>query len=465
MLKKIIISTFLVITSFLNSSAQNIIGDWYGALDINGIKLNLVIHIKKSDGKYLGSFDSPKEKAFDIPLSKVSFKQDTLTFFKSEIGLSYTGKLENDIITGVFKQAGMEFPLQFSRKETNVKTNKPKRPQEPKAPFPYITNEVQFNNEEIKLAGTLSLPKGIGPFPAVILISGSGPQNRDEELMGHKPFLVLADHLTKEGFAVLRYDDRGTANSEGNFKTATSADFAKDVLAAKTFLSAHPKIKHSQIGLLGHSEGGMIAPMLAAKDKDIAFIVMLAGPGIKISELMLLQQQKIAESMQMAREDIAESQKETKIVFDIIANEKDNIKATQMVSDYIDKELAKLDADEVPRGLTKKEHKEQQMAALSNPWMLYFLRYDPTPALQKTTCPTLAINGEKDIQVLPKENLNGIKQAMKKNKQLTIIELKGLNHLFQKCKTCTIDEYANIEQTIAPEVLDIISQWLKKQTK
>ncbi|MFI5149266.1 MAG: alpha/beta hydrolase family protein [Bacteroidia bacterium] len=326
-----------------------------------------------------------------------------------------------------------------------------KHPQEPLPPFPYINEEVLIENTpaKVKLAGTLSMPSEGTSFPALILITGSGPQDRNEELFGHKPFLLLADYLCRRGFAVLRYDDRGTAKSTGDFASSTTADFAGDVKAAVTYLKSRPEINCHLIGLLGHSEGGMIAPMIASEDKDIAFLVLLAGPGIKCAELLTLQSAAVARSMGASDLQIALASGMNKKIY--AWAQLDGTAGADSTRNYL-----------LKSGMTK-EMVEKQVKAVSSAWFKYFISFDPAVYLSKVTCQVLALNGTKDIQVPYKENLEGIHASLQKaqNGHLTAHEFPGLNHLFQHCDKCTVAEYAVLEQTMDPEVLSYVGQWLR----
>lgn len=287
---------FLLILFGASLHSQEITGQWNGLLKVQNTELNLVFHIEKTTNGYQSTMDSPDQGAHGIPVETTSYSEGLLKIKLPNLMIEYVGRLENNQIVGDFKQGGTSFPLNLSREMP--KKEIVLRPQEPKAPFPYSSEEILFENPkaQIQLAGTLTLPQQEGKCPAVVLITGSGAQNRDEELFGHKPFLVLADHLTRNGIAVLRYDDRCTAQSEGDFNSATSVDLADDADAAINYLRSRNEIDKKQIGLIGHSEGGLIAPMLAAKSKDIAFIVLLAGPGMKGADLILLQQALLAKA-------------------------------------------------------------------------------------------------------------------------------------------------------------------------
>ncbi len=342
-----------------------------------------------------------------------------------------------------------------------------KRPQEPATPYPYYTEEVLFNNDHanVTLAGTLTLPSKRGNYPAVILISGSGPQNRDGEWMEHKPFLVIADHLTRQGIAVLRYDDRGFGKSTGNFHSGTSLDFSTDVESAIKFLKTRKGIDVKKIGLIGHSDGAMIAPMVAAKMSDVSFIVMLAGPGIPISELMVKRQVLMERRQGKSESEIQQSKEYIEALLTIIITSESEENLNSALNQFANDTKDQIPDDQIPPGMTKDEFISRQVAMLSSPWFKYVFTYDPGPVMEKVKCPVLALNGDKDVQVPSAENLQAIKKALfaGENDDVTVKELKDLNHMFQECNTGMIDEYAKIEQTFSPIALTEISGWIKKQ--
>jgi pimeloyl-ACP methyl ester carboxylesterase len=370
------------------------------------------------------------------------------------------------MIEGTLRQSGMEFPMNLSREV--IEKPVVKRSQEPSKPYPYYSEEVTFQNgnANITLAGTLTLPQREGNFPAVILISGSGPQNRDEELLGHKPFLVISDYLTRNGIAVLRYDDRGVAQSKGDFKTATTVDFASDVESAIAFLKTRKEINKSKIGLIGHSEGGIIAPMVAAKLKEVNFIVLLAGTGIRGDKLLLLQQEAIAKASGTSDEAIQRNREINTKAFEMVFKSASTEALKRDLEKYL-KETSVNNPSVNKGGMTDDQFIALQIAQVTSPWMQYFIKYDPAPTLEKVKCPVLAVNGEKDLQVPPKVNLPAIEKALKAggNKQVTIKEFPGLNHLFQECKTGAPAEYAEIDQTFSPLVLEVIGKWIIEKTK
>ena len=464
-MKKIILISILII--FSNSIwSQDVTGTWNGELKVQGMQLRLIFHIFNDNGNYTATMDSPDQGAKDIKMSKTSFDNGQLNIKFDAAQINYSGALIGDSIIGTFKQGGMTLPLNLFRNE--IKKVELKRPQNPSLPYPYYYEDVYFTNKKdsIVLAGTLTLPKKEGKFPVVVLISGSGPQNRDEELMGHKPFLVLADYLTRNGIGVLRFDDRGTNLSQGDFSNATSFDFANDVEAAVEYLKLDQHVDIKNIGLIGHSEGGIIAPIVAERNKSVAFIVLMAGTGIPGNELLLRQQELIAKSMGTNESVIKSSLKINNAIFDLVKSYKNQDTLRTKIRNYLNSstEVSQLLNNQAK---STEELINAQVKQITTPWMLNFIQYNPALILEKTQCPLLAINGNKDLQVPSNENLTAIEKALKKggNKNFTIKELNGLNHLFQECKTGLPNEYAKIEQTISPVALETIMEWVKKTIK
>ena len=460
----ILVLTFL---TSLAATAQDITGKWNGVLKVQETQLRLVFNVTKSGETFNATMDSPDQGANGIPVTKTTFENSKIKFEVANVRIEYNGELKDNEIIGTFKQGSQEFPMNLSRKA--IEKEIVKRPQEPSKPYSYYSEDVTFQNlnAKVSLAGTLTLPKKEGVFPVVILISGSGPQNRDEELLGHKPFLVLSDYFTKNGIAVLRYDDRGVGLSKGDFKTATSADFATDVESAITYLKTRKEINKKQIGLVGHSEGGLIAPMVASKSKDVNFIVLLAGTGIQGDKLLLLQQELIAKANGASETDIKKSIQANAKLFEMVVQSNDNQKLKADLTYQINEIIKNDNSAEIPNGVTKDQYIALQVDQISSPWMEYFMKYNPVPALEKVKCPVLAVNGEKDLQVPAKENLTAIKNALTKegNKNITTIEFPNLNHLFQECQSGSPNEYASIEQTFSPTALKEITNWIKQQTK
>ncbi len=459
---------FIVSAQEQVTSASGIEGIWEGKLKVPGTELRIVFKISKNpDGTLTATLDSPDQGVTGIPVEEVIFKDNTLRLEVKSAGGVYEGKVSQDflVIEGEWKQSGQTLPLTVKRVDKAVEIL---RPQEPKKPYPYIEEELVYENKEagITLAGTLTLPPGKGPFPAVLLITGSGPQDRNETIFNHCPFLVLADYLTRQGVAVLRVDDRGVGKSTGDFSQATSEDFALDVLAGIEYLKTRKAINPKQIGLIGHSEGGLIAPMVAVKSPDVAFIVLMAGTGLTGEEILYLQSDLISKAMGVNEEEIAKSRQFNEKIFSVIKEEEDNEIAKERLRQMVMAYLAELSDEEKDWISDPEEYLKAQLQNLLSPWSRFFLTYDPKPTLSKVKCPVLAINGEKDLQVPPKENLSAIEEALKSggNQDYTIKELPNLNHLFQTAQTGLPTEYAKIEETISPNALKLIGDWILEQT-
>ena len=440
-----------------SASAQDISGTWHGKLTVPTGSLTLVFHINQTgEGTYITTLDSPDQGANGIKTQTTSFKDSILTVQTPVIHASYKGKLSNDrSISGTFTQ-GIPLPLNLEKGEAA----KPKRPQEPQPPFPYRAEDITFENKEagITIAGTLTLPEQGKKFPTVVLVTGSGAQNRNEEIMGHKPFLVIADYLTRNGIAVLRCDDRGVGGSTGVFAEATNEDYASDAEAAINYLKGRKEINPKQIGIIGHSCGGTVAFILGARSKDIAYIISMAGATIKGDSLMLKQAEAISKSNGTSDAMWELSKPTLRTRYAILAQDKS--------TEEIRKELyANIIATLPPVQLQDPNITKQievEMNGMLSPWYLHFMKYDPTQDLKKIKCPVLAVNGDKDIQVDADMNLKAVEDWVKSNgnKKVTTKKYPGLNHLFQSCKTCTIMEYGQLEETISPEVLKDMTEWI-----
>lgn len=440
---------FLLLFVALQSQAQ-IEGYWKGQIDLGGQQLEMAFNIKAAENGYSATLDVPAQGAFDVPVDKTVFQDNHLQLTLSAMGASYSGMLKGEAIEGEFTQHGMAFPLNLARGEKEA----PKaRPQDPQMPFNYRVEEVTFTNkkEGNTLAGTLTIPEGDGPFPALVLVSGSGQQNRDEELMNHRPFWVIADYLSRRGVAVLRYDDRGMGGSTGEVLNANSLDFSYDAEAAFDFLRNRKEINASRVGILGHSEGGIINFMVAERRPEVAFLVSLAGPAVNGIEVLKEQQAAILRAQGMTEEMVQFSGNANAQMFDIIEASNDRV-----------------EADTLLRQLLKgwgynEELTEQTVGQMASPWMYYFLKYDPTDAIVKTNCPALLLNGSKDLQVLASQNLPAYEKIIAEHGKtnLTLREMPDLNHLFQHCETGSPTEYVEIEETISPEVLETIVEFVK----
>jgi len=446
-----------------STTLKRLSGSWMGNIKIQTIELPIIMKVSVSSGDSMTvTFDSPSQGAKDIPTSRLVSSEDSIIVEVKSIASIFTGKLSinNDSISGNWKQSGFSFPLTFTRIEKKFVLN---RPQEPRPPFPYDCVDVEFKNKKdgIDLAGTLTIPGSAGPFPAVILLTGSGPQNRDEELLGHKPFMVLAGWLTRQGIVVFRYDDRGTGKSGGVFPGATTFDFANDAGAALDFLKQRGEVDTTKIGFIGHSEGGMIAPVIASRRNDVAFIVLMAGPGLTGEQILLLQSALISKAEGMDEKNIKANEKLSKDIYTVLKKNKDNARAEQKIRRLFagfDKKHA-ADSGHHPMPETQVD---AQVKTIISPWFRCFLTFDPVDYLSNVKCPVLAINGELDLQVPPEENLQAIEKALifGGNPNYEIKELKGLNHLFQTAKTGSPTEYSKIGETIAPVALETISNWI-----
>ncbi len=456
MAKRTLMAVALVVSTAGAAQAQNIVGDWQGTLKAGPTELRLVLHVVKGDdGGFKATLDSVDQGANGIPVTTVSLKDSNLNFTVAAVRGFYEGKVNPDgmIIDGTWSQNGASLPLVLKRVK-NVAELQQRRPQNPVKPYPYREEDVAYKNDAagITLAATLTIPPGKGPFPAVLLITGSGPQDRDESLMGHRPFLVLADYLTRRGVIVLRADDRGVGKSGGNFAEATTADFAIDAEAGVAYLKTRPEADPRKIGLIGHSEGGVIAPMVAARNPAVAFIVMMASTGVPGDEVVAAQGMLISQAGGMSREQAEKNATEEREILALVKQEKSNA--------VLEKKLRERLAGKVPQAQIG-----MQIKVMSAPWFRYFIAYDPAIALKQVTCPVLAINGEKDLQAPPKQNVPAIRNALEAagNKHFEVEELPGLNHLFQTAKTGAPSEYGQIEETMSPVALERIARWVLRQ--
>ncbi|MEI6047276.1 MAG: alpha/beta fold hydrolase [Bacteroidota bacterium] len=462
----LIIAALLLVSHSLsgqkNIDKRPLTGSWLGKITAGAIELRVVFNLSViGKDSLVATLDSPDQGAKGIKLGPVTYNGETIKISAGALLAEYNGTIKNDtLIEGTWKQAGNSMDLNLVKLKTVFTLN---RPQEPKPPFPYTSEDVTFVNEKfnIKLAGTLTMPEGAAPSKAVILITGSGAQNRNEEIMGHKPFMVIADYLSRNGIAVLRYDDRGVGKSQGNYATATSADLATDAEAAFNFLKSYSKINPKAIGLMGHSEGGLIAPIVAASNQNIAFIVSLAGPGVTGQQIIIRQSQDIGRLSGESEAMIKENTETNKKLYAILRKEIDNKKAeVKILAVY--KEI--LEKKKTPKEDTEKAVAQLKatFGAATYTWFRYFIMTDPAIFWKKVKCPVLALNGEKDLQVSAKENLPAIEKTLKSsgNKSIKTVMLPQLNHLFQHCKSGLPAEYGNIEETFSPEALKIIGDWI-----
>lgn len=450
------------------AAAQSVTGRWVGKLQVSGGQLTLVLRIQEIEGGKLSAFmDSPDQGAYDIPCDSVVYSAPHLKVIISSIGARYEATLDGETLRGQFMQGGLSLPLVLTPSAEEDRSVL--RPQEPKEPYPYQVEEVRFVNpiSGDTLAGTLTMPTSPGPHRAVVMISGSGAQDRDETIMNHRPFLVWADALTRLGIAVLRYDDRGVGASTGDFSEATTTDFSRDAEAAVDYLRSRKEIDNRRIGLIGHSEGGIIAPMVATRrPDDVSFIVLLAASGVRGDSILLLQNKMISR-----RSNLPDSVREASAALNrslfalLVPPTTDEEELRQSLAEvlrdaFFDGPLAPpMPHEQVELAIN------QEMEMLTAPWMRDFLRYDPAPMLSRVQCPVLAVQGSEDVQVPAAANLPIVEKALTLhgNKAVIVKEFPGLNHMLQHCQTCLPDEYGEIRETISPEVLQFVGEWIMKR--
>jgi pimeloyl-ACP methyl ester carboxylesterase len=420
------------------------------------VKLRLGLHVTRSpQGQYAATLDSLDQGAMGLPIAVTRFSDNLLHLESPNLRVSFDGELSKDgnEIFGAFTQ-GATLPLTLKRVARASGLN---RPQHPRAPFGYASEEVVVENRTagVKLAGTLTRPRTIAPAPAAVLISGSGPQDRDSTLFAHKPFLVIADALTRQGMAVLRMDDRGVGGSSGNLQKSTLDDLAGDALAAVAFLKSRKDIDGAHIGLIGHSEGAVVAPLAASRSKDVAFVVMLAGTGVPGEEVLYRQGELIARSTGADETAISEARELQRRSFAILRAEPQEAAAAARIQ-----AAWAADRDLLPPAA--RTMIDSQIGALTTAEVRSFLFHDPAEVLRKLKQPVLALGGERDVQVPSDQNLPAIRAAFEAggNPDFSVRELPGLNHLFQKCNTCTVLEYGGLEETFSPEALGIVVEWV-----
>lgn len=460
--------------------AQPLTGNWEGALAVNEMELPVIFHLSKdSSGKWSGTMDSPKQMAFGLKCSSIITTGDSVIIEMKSFGGRYAGILTTDKkrIDGNWSQGGQSLPLHLTKTGDQVSVQALKRPQTPKPPFNYFADSVTYSNADgsITFGATITRPmnKMMKKYPAVILITGSGQQDRDETLFKHRPFAVIADYLTRQGIVVLRVDDRGKGKTTGNFRTSTTLDFANDVEAGIDYLKSRNDIDPDRIGLIGHSEGGIIAPMVAAKRQEVSFIVLLAGPGIPVTQLMEQQNADILASGGMPQQDVDQYITLYRTLTQTILQETDTsrIGAKAMAAFISWQQKTPAITVQQTTGVTDEKSRDEFVgsfiAELRNPWYRYFLHINPADHLRRLKCAVLALNGEKDIQVAAKPNLEAIRSIMveKMVKTFKVQSLPGLNHLFQHCNTCTTAEYGMLEETFSTEALQIMGDWIQQVVK
>jgi len=442
-----------------STDAVAVTGDWVGTLAVGGTELRVVVHLQEAaDGGLTGTMDSPDQGAEGIPLGTVEATADTLRFAVPSIAGRFAGVVADDgqTIEGRWTQGGGRLPLTLER---TASTPTVRRPQTPEPPFPYTIDSLAFRNPEanLTLAGTLTRPDTTAAVPGVVLVAGSGPQDRDGTIMGHRPFRVLADALTRRGWAVLRFDERGVGQSEGTQAGATTADFATDVRAAVSTLADRPGVDPERVGLIGHSEGGLIAPMVATRTDTASFLVLLAAPGLP-GDVILADQldRRIRQQGGDARTRAMQRGTQRRL-FDVLEQDADSA----AIADQLRQIMLEVE------GIGGEATIEREIRRLMDPWLRFFIRHDPRTVLREVEGPVLALAGSKDQQVAPDTNQTAIAQALRADERadVTVRTLEGLNHLFQTAETGAVSEYGRIEQTFAPKAIEAIASWAEAQTE
>ena len=438
-------------------------GVWQGSIERNGAKLRLVLRIATADYGTVVVLDSPDQLSYGQEVPVFGRNGGKIELKIPATQASYEAMLTGDLssMSGVWKRPGLpDAQVTFSRAAGPVARFSTDRPQTPKPPFDYRVEDVTFDNpleKGVSLAGTLTLPKGKGPFPAAVLISGSGANDRDDTTLGHKPFAVIADHLTRHGIAVLRYDDRGVGGSKGERAAADSVDFATDARSAARYLRRRPEIRPGAIGFIVHSEGGVTGPLAMASDKDIAFLVMLAGPGVRWDRMVVSQWRLSGLDRGKTRQELDRTEPLVAAIYRAIGNAGSDAAARKAV-------LPLLTPDAMAAlGATPGTDKDALARGMSTPWARYLFHYDPAPNLRKIRVPVLAMGGSLDHQIPSGENLPAIKAALTGSPDVTIKQLPGLNHMFQTAKTGAVGEYADIPETFSPVALDVMTDWITKR--
>lgn len=442
-------------------------GNWLGTIEFSGMKLRMAFKVTRSADGYIAKFDSIDQAFTDLDVDSVTHQADLIKFTATKLGFTFEGKLneKGDEISGTFRQGPASMPLVLRRVAELPGIS---RPQDPKKPYPYLEEEVSYKNvsDNVKLAGTLTLPRTGSNHPAVILISGSGAQDRNETVAGHRPFLVLSDALTRKGIAVLRVDDRGVGGSDLGPPTATSESYAEDVVAGIQYLKTRKEINAKQIGLIGHSEGGMIAPLVAARSRDVAFLVLLAGLGQTGADVMYTQTELIHKASGISPSITTRTIAFLKSIMEILKTTPDKKMAEQLIRAEIARQTAEIPENQKKDFAPIKATMEGQLPMYTSDWFRFFAVFDPQATLKKVQVPVLALNGELDLQVAWKENLDLIAAGLKAgaNKDYTVKAFPKLNHLFQTSQTGLPSEYGKIDETISPQVLQTISDWILERT-
>ncbi len=428
--------------SYTLFAQEDLSGSWQGAIKISGIELKIEVHFQKKTDSLTAHIDIPQQGAKGLPLQNVTYNHPKVYFeLSAGPGLAkFEGEKQGERISGTFTQGAGSGTFEIKRTGE----------EEAQPVLAYRAEEVKVENGEVTLAGTLTLPKKTGKHPALIMITGSGPQDRNEEIYGFKAFEIMADYLTRQGVAVLRYDDRGVFGSTGDFQAATSEDFAQDAQAAIRYLKSRPEIDSQQIGIYGHSEGGAIAPQVAVENPSVAFIILGAGYGVPGAEVSLYQNELMMQQLGVNQDYIVQVNALNRMAYET-AQKNEGWEALE----------AKF------QEVTPTANIQTQIQQLKSPWFRYYVTYNPAIPLSKVTCPVLVLFGEKDLQVAPEQNKEPIESALKKggNNDYTVKVFEDANHLFQKANTGMPTEYPQLEKAFVPDFLSYVSAWLLERVE
>lgn len=431
---------------------QKFVGTWQGELNVQGVALPLVFHLEHAS-VWKGMMESPAQGNAKLPVSAIHIEQDSISIAIASIGLTYNGKLlTNELIEGVVSQNGMTFPMRLSKAEKTPA--KRRRPQLPEPPYGYDTLDITFSSEydNVKLAGTITTPREGEKLPAVVLVSGSGPQDRDETIMGHKPFKVIADYLTTQGIVVLRYDERGIGASTGNYPKSTIGDFSRDVIAAVGFIQKQERVDPTRVGIIGHSEGALIAELIAGESAaDVGFIGLLGAPAIPVDSLMVLQAFEIGKLVGMSAEELQQAKEVNRRNFATVKSDLGDEHAYRQILENMSSPLPDLS-----------DNQKNEIKMMVLPAYRYFMRIDPVPFIKRIDVPVFAAFGTKDVQVPFAPNLESLTDHLPRNEKNFLKAYDGLNHLFQKAETGAVSEYIDIEETFNEQVLSDLAQWIKE---
>lgn len=453
-MRSIFLLLFLVVQSCI-SIGQTFEGNWKGELMIQGQVLPLLFEIQKDKTNWSAFMISPAQSNTKFPVTTISVREDSIFIDVRNIGLSYHGVKKGDIIEGKFKQGAFETTMNLSKYGNLEKPiSALVRSQVVSPPYSYDTLAVRIRNDfdNITLAGTLTFPKKKGQYPAVLLLTGSGPQNRDEELFGHKPFRILADYLTRNGIVVLRVDDRGVAESTGNFENSTIENFSKDAISAFNYLKKMPQVDKRRVGIIGHSEGALIAELLAGQHlPDLGFIGLLAGPSFSIDKMMVEQLYAVGKAAGISESELSKARVINTRNFEIVKSELPTAEAYQQLVDNMLKTGIRADNKQM----------ERELLTMLAPAYRYFMRIEPEKYIENITIPVFAAFGTLDVQVPSDLNVKSLHNHLPKNTQTVLKEYDGMNHLFQKAETGQLSEYAKIEETINPQVMKDLATWIK----